>query len=196
MTRDKFGSIEPWMSTDPLPEHGILFIRHGPRPKGSFPDHKVQLTEEGREEVFQLGMTWRGRESPLVLSSPVQRCKDTCDLLIEAAGWDSQIIETSLLGHPGPFVINEELIDMVVKKSYGTNNWSWLVDHVNGANIPGLRSRDLGVDRMLSNILFLIQDSPFAIGCSHDSILAALAASMGLSTERWPEPLEGYLLLR
>ena len=109
--------------------------------------------------------------------------------MVEAAGWDVDIIETKILGDPGPFVVDSDLLS-----SHDEDILVSLKAHINGASIPGMLDRDTGVEKMMSELLDLKGTSDVLVACTHDSIIAAVAASYGIKGEHWPFYLEGYFL--
>jgi probable phosphoglycerate mutase len=77
------------MSTNMPPTHGsptplIFLIRHGETEWSKSGQHTgrtdIPLTEEGRRRARQIGETLNGRPFGLVLTSPLARAKETCEL--------------------------------------------------------------------------------------------------------------------
>mgnify|MGYP001204219113 FL=1 len=185
----EYNTLHPWRPEDGLPTEGILMLRHGPRGGGELPSMDEPLTDDGIEATKCVGRRWVNRMEPVVVSSPVDRCLHTSQLLVEAAGWDIEILETKILGDPGPFVVDSALLS-----SYDEDVLFSLKAHINGNQIPGMLDRDIGVDKMISELLHLKGSSEVLVACTHDSILAAVAASYGIQGDHWPPYLEGYLL--
>jgi len=182
-------ALHSWRPDDGLPTQGVLMLRHGPRMGGDLPSMEEPLTDDGIEVTKCVGRRWFNQAEPVVVSSPVHRCIHTCQLLVEAAGWDVDIIETKILGDPGPFVVDSDLLS-----SHDEDILVSLKAHINGASIPGMLDRDTGVEKMMSELLDLKGTSDVLVACTHDSIIAAVAASYGIKGEHWPFYLEGYFL--
>ena len=128
------GTLHPWRPGDGLPTEGILMLRHGPRSGGDLPSKDEPLTDDGIEATKCVGRRWMNRMEPVVVSSPVDRCIHTSQILVEAAGWDIEILETKILGDPGPYVIgkNNREVSQMVKHAQQNNDWSFLDKHING----------------------------------------------------------------
>mgnify|MGYP001457919984 CR=1 FL=1 len=185
----EYNTLHPWRPEDGLPTEGILMLRHGPRGGGDLPSMGEPLTDDGIEATKCVGRRWVNRMEPVVVSSPVERCLHTSQLLVEAAGWDIEILETKILGDPGPFVVDSDLLS-----SHHEDIFVSLEAHIDGASIPGMLDRDAGVERMISELLDLKGTSDVLVACTHDSIIAAVAATYGIKGDHWPFYLEGYLL--
>ena len=101
---------------------------------------------------------------------------------------------SEMLGHPGPFVIgkiNEE-VNKLVAFAQENDDWSFLHRHVAGEEVPGMRNRMVGTNNLL-NELYPSVDG-YVLCISHDSIIAAVTAALGLDPKPWPEPLEGLII--
>ena len=181
--------LHPWHPSDGFPAQGILMLRHGPRGGGDLPSMNEPLTDDGAEATEFVGRGWMKRAAPVVVSSPVHRCLQTSQLLVEAAGWDVEIIQSGILGNPGPFVIDSDLLS-----SHNEDILFSLRSHIDGSRIPGMLDRDAGVEKMITELMGLRGSANVLVACTHDSILAATAASFGISGNLWPPYLEGYLL--
>ncbi len=117
----------------------IYLMRHGEKgvgERGKF-DLDVELTERGRKTAVALGRTIKELVPIEIHSSPISRCVSTSNALIQGAGADMKVVETAVLGDPGPFTENpelagpiflskklDEIAEMMVKKE----------------DIPGMRS--------------------------------------------------------
>ena len=92
----------------------IILIRHGESETnaglishGSIGDHKVSLTEKGIEQSKEAGKNLpRNFLCPrgLIYRSPYRRARQTCDYLLEGAGykdrWDSNLIDIKIYEDP------------------------------------------------------------------------------------------------
>ena len=183
--------VTRWSPGEKNPSRGILLIRHGPRTSPDIPPLTAMLTPEGITDCISCGIEMNANSPLEIYSSPVQRCLDTGEKINEGAGWGFEIIESEMLGHPGPFVIgkiNEE-VNKLVAFAQDNDDWSFLHDHVAGKEIPGMRNRLVGVQNLIQE---LYPDKEGYVLCiSHDSIIAAIIAALGLHPSPWPEPLQG-----
>lgn len=188
--------VTNWFPGDPPPENGILLIRHGPREDPDVPPLSAMLTPIGEKESIACGSVLSQFPPIEIRSSPVQRCLDTGEKITEGAGWDIEVIESEMLGHPGPFVIgkNNEEINHMVAYAQEHDDWSFLRDHVNGKDTPGMRHRDVGTRNLVEELY--PKTKGFVLCVSHDSIIAAVKGALGLNEENWPSPLCGCIIER
>jgi len=187
-------NVRRFVPGDAPPQRGILLIRHGPRTSPDIPPLSAMLTSEGIAECISLGSKIEGSPPVVIFSSPVQRCVDTGVRIIEGANWTLDVKHSEMLGHPGPFVIgktNEE-VNKLVAFAQENDDWSFLHKHVAGEEVPGMRNRMVGTNNLL-NELYPSVDG-YVLCISHDSIIAAVTAALGLDPKPWPEPLEGLII--
>ncbi len=180
-----------WSPGQQPPSRGILLIRHGPRTSPDFPPLSAMLTPEGIEDCILCGRGMTTSPPLAIYSSPVKRCIDTGERINEGANWRFEVIESKMLGHPGPFVIgkiNEE-VNKLVAHAQQNDDWSFLHRHVAGADIPGMRNRSVGAKNLVKALY--PSENGYALCISHDSIIAAIIAAFGLDPHPWPDPLEG-----
>lgn len=187
-------NVRRFVPGDETPKRGILLIRHGPRTSPDIPPLSAMLTKEGIAECVWLGSTIEESPPNVIFSSPVQRCIDTGVRIIEGANWPLEVKLSEMLGHPGPFVIgkiNEE-VNKLVAFAQENNDWSFLHRHVAGEEVLGMRNRMVGTNNLL-NELYPSVDG-YVLCISHDSIIAAVTAALGLNPKPWPNPLEGLII--
>ena len=185
-------TISLWNLNDPIPDSGILLIRHGPRHGGSFPSHNVLLTNEGRDDCLMFGRRWDSIIPTKIYSSQVQRCVDTGELISIGAKWGVQVEKCPLLGDLGPFVIDQQKLHEMVEIEH---DWGFLKRHINGENVPGMRDRDKGCEMLITELSSTVDESDFILAVSHDSIIAAVLAYGGRNPDPWPQPLCGASLM-
>ena len=187
-------NVRRFVPGDAPPQKGILLIRHGPRTSPDIPPLSAMLTKKGILECISLGVKIKELPPNVIFSSPVQRCVDTGLRIIEGADWNLEVKHSEMLGHPGPFVIgktNHE-VNKLVSFAQENDDWSFLHRHVAGEEVPGMRNRIEGTNNFL-NELYPSFDG-YILCISHDSIIAAITAALGLDGEPWPEPLEGLII--
>ena len=90
---------------------GALVIRHAARTGGEIALKEDGLTPIGREKALELGRRLSGHVPLRLFSSPVDRCVETAELIARGAGYNADVIESSRLGKPGPFVVDEGSVD-------------------------------------------------------------------------------------
>ena len=188
------GNIERWSPGDPVPNRGILLIRHGPRKPGPFPRHDVPLTEEGVKLTRKMGMEWKGPTPVCILTSPVPRNRQTAEALAEAADWQCPIYDSNMLGNNGPFVVQPDAVNQLVKAAHEAGNHDFLNEHIAGKQMPGMLHRDLGVQRLLTDLQYFRGKDDLVVAISHDYIISSVLAFFGENPDPWPEPLCGVVL--
>lgn len=174
--------VTSWQPGDLPPEHGILLIRHGRRLAGNSPSSSATLTKLGEQECYQLGKCLRAYCPEAMLCSPLKRCMDSGIHIIEGAGWELAIQSSTMLGDPGPFVMPQE--NIVLEQ---------LQRHARGEEVAGMKSRDHGT-RDLYKWLFEHLQNGYLLCISHDAIIAAVGASLGIPPDPWPKFLEGICI--
>ena len=187
-------NVRRFVPGDAPPHKGILLIRHGPRTSPDIPPLSAMLTKEGIAKCISLGSIIEESPPNIILSSPVQRCVDTGVRIIEGANWTLEVKHSEMLGHPGPFVIgktNQE-VNKLVAFAQENDDWSFLHRHVAGEEVPGMRNRIEGTNNLLNELYPSVDGYVMCI--SHDSIIAAITAALGLDPKPWPEPLEGLII--
>ena len=103
-----------WRLLDRVPEGAAvaIMLRHAERQEiapGAF-GNDVHLTRRGRQSARRLGEGLSSRRPGIVKSSPLPRCTQTADAIIAGAGWKASAAPERLLGDPGPFVVEPELV--------------------------------------------------------------------------------------
>ena len=186
--------VTRWSPGEKNPSRGILLIRHGPRTSPDIPPLTAMLTPEGIDDCISCGIGMNANSPLEIYSSPVQRCLDTGKNINEGAGWGFEIIKSEMLGHPGPFVIGKinEDVNKLVAYAQHNNDWSFLHDHVAGKDIPGMRNRMIGAQNLIKELY--PNKEGYVLCISHDSIIAAIIAALGLNPSPWPEPLQGCII--
>lgn len=197
---------------DLLPDPHIpvtLFTRHSLREevKGQgLAGYDLQLTHQGRD----LAMAWGAylientdREIQHCISSPIQRCVDTAALMIQGADSCShahthriEIVEQGLLVEPGSFVLDIQQAGPYFKRQGALG---FINSFVNNA-LPGMKHPITGV----VDVLELIYNAHpqhangLSLAVSHDTIIAAILALISgrneVTTEDWPQMMEGLFV--
>lgn len=157
-----------------LPHGGAtLLLRHGHRAPFAPGDlgTEAELTEEGRQASYQLGVQLRSYSINSVVSSPLRRCTTTASEIVRGANMMLPIKVDSRLGDPGPFVADPHLAGEVFAQAAPlTVAVRQLSDE---APLPGFRPTVQGV-ALLLDLIVPVSQAPqgLSILISHDIILA------------------------
>ena len=195
-------SLQQALNQLPANEAVHLFTRHSVRElaKDGFADYRLPLTPEGVAMARQWGGAL-GRPLARFSSSPVGRCVDTAQAMMEgalAAGLlDAPLdIERSMtLVEPGCFV--EDVAQ--VGPHFMRLGALGFINHHLREGMAGLLSPAAGRAKLLH---FLQQRSPpagsLAVHVSHDTIIIAFVASLlgmrQVTSQDWPWMMEGVWL--
>ncbi|MGR3973655.1 MAG: histidine phosphatase family protein [Candidatus Rhabdochlamydia sp.] len=172
----------------------LLLIRHGHR--DPFPPHSlgtdISLTEEGVEASTALGRRLRKVKLQSLYTSPVKRCQQTAEAIVQGLATPLEITTSSLLGDPGPFIQDANKSSPLFLK-LPFHQIAQLI--VEGNTLPGMRSLEEGVHLFLEMVLNVSQFPCLMI--SHDIIIALLITFLTKSTDLIspiPDFLEGMIL--
>lgn len=174
-----------------LPEHGLLLLRHGPRAGGQFPQAHVPLSQDGEKFVHGVGKRWKSDEKPSRLySSPLQRCIHTAETLSSSCDWDVEVMESTLLGGHGAFVIDSKALGTQLTKLSEQDGRALFIAHMRGEDVDGMRPVEQG-SRMILEALCPKNDFELHIAISHETVIAAVGAYLGGDPSDWPNPMCG-----
>ena len=172
--------------------HGVVkLIRHAerpPLPAGS-PGDTLALTSEGVRAAREFGGTLGGRLGRVV-SSPVLRCVQTAEAILNGAGASRPCLTDRRLGNPGAWVAD----GVLVGPSFLMHGAEAVVRQQLRGPVDGMRSLEEGV-RMLLQCLFAIPtlDGSVDVFVSHDAVIAPLVGVL-IGTQEvedvWPHFLE------
>ncbi len=183
----------------------ILLTRHSIRERASglgLAGYDLPLTPIGRE----LARVWGGflteqtqRVVTACVSSPIQRCVDTAELMLIHQREQHpipEIVQTTLLVEPGSFVVDIRQAGPLFRQHGPLNFINAFLDD----QLPGMKIPHQGVLDILK-LLFHHQPTTaqsLLLAVSHDTILAALLAVMAghrqITWADWPEMMEGVFL--
>ena len=194
----------------------MLFTRHSIREMVNgqgLAGYDLQLTAEGRDLAFGWGeyLTQKsGRVIQHCISSPIQRCIDTAQLMVAGAypiqneqSPRIEILTQPLLVEPGSFVV-----DIATAAPYFRQQGavSFINSFVQNA-LPGMKHPINGVVDVLELLyqshLVQCQEADtntrhLSLAVSHDTILAAFIAVISghfqVEQKDWPEMMEGLFL--
>jgi hypothetical protein len=151
-----------------------LIIRHADREHihAGVHDIEMPINELGEKNAKQIGTSLWQFENMKIITSPVYRCVQTGNAIIDGFGKQSQISQSNLLGEPGPFVVDGKLA-----KEYFVDLGCYRTVKMQIENqiMKGIRPTKEGselltkfvIDEMKNNTL-----SNLSVFVSHDAILA------------------------
>ena len=188
-------------SLEVIPRHKrvSLLLRHAHRPPiepGTYGD-EVELSDAGTHAAEELGEILSYRRPGRVAASPVKRNGVTAAAIVRGAGWEADVVEDSLLGLPGPFVVDPALAGPlflewgpleVVKRQLSDRR-----------ALPGMRPTHEGVSLLWDLMTGHDDNADLDIFVTHDSVIAAFAGYLLEQTpveENWPQFLEGVFVWR
>lgn len=195
-------TLKPALSLLPAAEPVHLFTRHSVRElaKDGFADYRLPLTEEGVAMARSWGAAL-GRPLARISSSPVGRCVDTAQAMMEGAmeagllAAPMEIERSMVLVEPGCYVEDVAAVGPHFMKLGALG----FINHHISDGLEGLLSPDAGRQKLLG-FLQARQPEPgtLAVHVSHDTIIVAFVANLlGLgqvSEQDWPWMMEGVWL--
>ena len=177
-------------------DNTILLIRHGhrpPIPRGCL-GNDIKLSKEGREAAYVLGQKLKHIKWRNIQTSPVERCVETADYILKGLGQKIKINRSSVLGDPGPFIVDPIKAAPIFLETPLNN----IMHNILSSRTPlGVRSLHEGSELFLS-YLHTMHKLP-CLMISHDSIIALLYAyffkTMNIN-EYIPDFLEGLVITK
>lgn len=174
-----------------------LLVRHAERgaiPSGSFGDD-VPLTTRGRTQARALGVAL-GSRLGRVVTSPVPRCVETADGIIEGAA-NARSVETDVrLGAPGVWVVDARALGDV----FLTEGPRAVVRRQLAGPIAGLRDLRVGAGLLLDLVARgPTRDELVDVFVSHDAVIAPFLGYLLEATDTdslWPDFIEGVWFQR
>ncbi|MBM4366482.1 MAG: histidine phosphatase family protein [Deltaproteobacteria bacterium] len=175
----------------------VLLIRHsarGPIPAGE-PGNDVLLLPEGKELARDLGRLVRARLRT-VHASPVRRCIETAESIVDGAEIEANIVEDRHLGHPGVYV---EPGPAAWATWQGLGHERVMAHLVAGDRLAGLADPVPASRRLVGHVLATAAGAPGVhLFVTHDSLVTTAAAhclGQPLGKADWPWYLEALVLL-
>lgn len=177
----------------------LILLRHAERPEIAPTEvgNNVVLTEQGKRDTLEYAKAMSG-EVVSMMTSPIERCIETAEIIAKEKGFPSENIERShLLGNPG-FVIED---GKLAWQQWQTKGHDVVNQHLLSANValPGFVDFELAVNTFLEKIATALADAPegLHVWVTHDVMLATLASRSlpcHLSLTDWPHFL-GHLIV-
>lgn len=114
-----------------------VVIRHSDRdeiPLGSF-GNEVMLNEKGIQRAIEYGVSIRDKKISKIYSSPIGRCVETAQKIVNGYGCQVEIVETKALGAPGLHITDEK----IAGEFFLTHGFDEMYDRfIQGKEIPGV----------------------------------------------------------
>lgn len=186
-------NVSQFTSGDAIPNEGLLLIRHGPKKKRIHPLEQTTLSEDGIRQVLQFAQAWDGPIPSRVVTSPIERCVQTASIITQTNHWEQAVHESRLLGDPGPFVIDSKAVSDQLEGLDDQGTMDFFREHIHGTAKPGMASLAGGSSALLRELVESHTEG-LVLAVSHDVIISALAAHLGLYDDEWPEPLCGLVI--
>jgi len=174
-----------------------IFIRHGDRdkiPDGEF-GNEVELNSLGKYRSVEYGIEISNMRINTIYTSPIKRCVQTAENIVQGLGRRIPIELTTLLGDPGAFVYDGKLAGEKYMELGFEICYNSLLNHV-----PVEGNRDIAEGAALLNDFFnraAVKDG-VNIFISHDMIVALYAfETFGQKYtlgENWVKYLGGLIL--
>ena len=195
-----FAQISDALAAVPARSDVALVLRHAERdeiPPGTF-GTDVSLTANGVVSSRYLGEMLSDSRRVGVTSSPVPRCVQTAEAILQGAGCNIDVVLDRRLGDPGPFVEDSEVAGSLFLKS---DILDIVRRQLSDSEPPaGMRPPAEGVRMLLELVATLLESrGRLNVYVTHDSILAVLVArlfEMSIDEVGWPNYLDGLLLWR
>ena len=178
---------------DAIPNNGLLLLRHGPKKKRNHPLEQTNLSEDGIRQVLEFAEAWDGPIPCKVITSPIERCVLTASIIVQTNHWEQAVHESRLLGDPGPFVIDSKVVSHQLEGLDDDGAMGFFQEHINGTTKPGMASLADGSAALLKEFVES-HTGGLVLAISHDVIISALAAHLGVHDGEWPEPLCGLVI--
>lgn len=118
-----------------------LLLRHADRddiPQGSF-GSEVLLNEKGKQNALSFGEKLVGKKVNRIFTSPIRRCVQTAEFIVQGYESSLEIIETTALGAPGLHISDEK----IAGEFFLQHGFDEMYNRfISGKEIPGVPSID------------------------------------------------------
>lgn len=172
-----------------------FIIRHSKREHvARVQEHaKAQLTKEGIAAAEDLGKWFAENfQKVKVYSSPIDRCVDTGRCIQRAFSNNTDIVISSMMGEPGPFVYGDAIESFNKLGTVGV-----VVALEEGRTLPLIRSKEEGTQLLIDHVLDelrIAEDGTALVFVTHDACVAPainLLAGEFFDEKHWIEYLGG-----
>jgi broad specificity phosphatase PhoE len=165
--RDFLKQIKSYEPTDKL----AVMIRHADRnkiPDGAF-GNDVLLNNIGKEHALEFGSELSNLKINKIFTSPIPRCVETSELIVQGYKQAVSIEQTQALGDPGLHVEDDELTGKFYLE-YGFDEM--YSRFMNNISIPGVPSPQQFYQLMTKYITKRTLNNGITLFVTHDSLIA------------------------
>jgi len=179
----------------------IMFLRHAERDFSEDPleDIKKQINGNGKKQAISLGKELLKRQSKIcfIKSSPIERCVETANAILEGARSNVKVLTSRILGDPGPFVSDDKIafqtflelgIEEIVRRQHENKP------------IPGFHDTKKGLKTLLEEFVKDMEKlDGVGLYISHDAIIAAFLGYLtgtAIDMDNWIGFLDGVLIYK
>ena len=173
-----------------------LLIRHADReaiPAGEF-GNEILINEKGKQNAFEFGRKLKEFQVNKIFSSPIPRCIQTAEFIVEGYGAKLEIVSTKCLGDPGLHVADEKLAGEFYLQ-YGFDEMYQRFIRVE--TIPGIPDKEAYKQLMSDFIKVNSKENGLTIFVTHDSLIAFYHYCLNkkvYTKENWVKYLDGLIL--
>lgn len=198
------GPVREWYheAIKRLSEHdgdAMVILRHAEREGilDPFKHELAMLTDEGRDCSRRLGACLAKAGLPIMscYASPVRRCEETAELILEGHGTDMPVRKIELLGHIGPFIDDEEAAEITFRLMHMRDICNGLLER---SPAPGFTDIMTGLKPLLDE-LHGQEWGGTSLVVTHDFFVASIAGfalDVSFRGQDWIHFVEPLLLLR
>jgi len=157
------------------------------------------INEAGRINSIELGEKLALFNSVKIFTSPIGRCIQTGEAILQGFKKQGCTSESSMLGEPGPFVFDRKLASKVFNE-YGCIRT--VENQIAGQRLEGVRSVEEGGGLLKNYVLSEMQvnnKENLLIFITHDAILAPfiyLYTGEKFNKEHWVDFLDGVIFIK
>lgn len=174
-----------------------LLLRHADRddiPQDSF-GNEILLNEKGKQNSLNFGKKLAEKKVNRIFTSPIRRCVQTAEFIIQGYGSSLEIIETTALGAPGLHISDEK----IAGEFFLQHGFDEMYNRfINGKEIPGVP----GIDELNYRITNFIKENSTENGITlfitHDMLIAFYHFSINkkvYTKDNWVNYLTGLTLI-
>lgn len=172
-----------------------LLVRHGDReqiPIGEF-GNEILLNERGQRRSIEFGERLKQFPVVKIYTSPIPRCVQTAQLMVQGFGKKLDIVQTKCLGDPGLHTLDEKIAgDFYLQHGFH----EMLRRFVRKEDVPGVPNIDQLRVTMTDFISKSADQDGLTVFVTHDSLIAMFHHCIDgtiYTLENWVDYLEGMI---
>ncbi|MBN2893565.1 MAG: histidine phosphatase family protein [Bacteroidales bacterium] len=180
---------------DPNKKNAAL-IRHTERYtiKDGESGDDINITPDGKKMAIEYGKSTQNKILNKIFTSPIKRCIQTAEQIINGYNKQVEIISTKMLGDPSAFVKDQKLAYSHFTKTSFFDGYYKLI---RGGERPGFYSLEEGAQRMDNFIKENTTTKGLTLFISHDIVILYYIYTKTkkvYSAENWLDFLDGILV--